>query len=68
MTGRAWIGARLTGATAIAAPTVTRLGTGPLPTGIRSVSTAPLVAACGIAVLTTAGGGPALVVEGGLDG
>jgi glycosyltransferase 2 family protein len=53
VTRRAWAVARLAGAATIVAVIVVRLGAGPFLTGLRAVSAGPLLAACGIAVVTT---------------
>jgi uncharacterized membrane protein YbhN (UPF0104 family) len=48
-----WAVARFSGAATVLAVIVVRLGAGPLLSGIRSVSAGPLLAACGIAFVTT---------------
>ena len=53
MTRRAWAVARLAGAATIVAVIVVRLGAGPFLTGLGSVSAGSLLAACGIAIVTT---------------
>lgn len=55
MTRRGWLAlARLAGAAAVLGFIVARFGAGPFLAGLRSVSAGALVAACGIAVVTTA--------------
>lgn len=55
MSRRAWAWARFTGSVLTFGLLIWRLGTGPLLEGLRTIQAGPLMAAAGIAILTTVG-------------